>query len=249
MTGSGTSGGSPAENLNALRQRVSCAIARSGRSEGEVRILLATKTVCAETLRNVARSGARLFGENKVRELLDKSEALADLAPEWNFIGHLQRNKINKVIPRITMLHSLDRLSLAESIERHMERENRSLDVLIQVNTSSETSKFGVHPDQLESLVRAVAALPRLRIRGLMTLALFSRDESVVRPCFERLRELRERIAGLGIERVEMRELSMGMSHDFEWAVEEGATIIRIGTAVFGRRCLPDSYYWPDQSP
>lgn len=119
------------------------------------------------------------------------------------------------------------------------------MDVFVQINTSGEESKFGAMPGEAGNLVRRIADLPNLRVRGIMTLACFNRDESLVRPCFQRLAELRNRIAEMAIEGVEMRELSMGMSHDFEWAIEEGATIIRIGSAVFGPRETPDSDYWP----
>ncbi|MBE3596234.1 MAG: YggS family pyridoxal phosphate-dependent enzyme [Hydrogenibacillus sp.] len=232
------------DNLRHLRERIETACARSGRRPETVKLLLATKTVPAERLRAAVDAGERLFGENKAQELREKQPALADAPVEWHFIGHLQTNKVKDVIPYVTMIHSVDRLSLAEALHKRLSRDGKAMDVLIQVNTSEEPSKFGVRPEEAPMLIEQVAAFPTLRIKGLMTIGKLSADPKDARRCFRLLREIRDRARDLRLPGVEMAELSMGMSGDLEIAIEEGATIVRVGTAVFGERKYPDSYYW-----
>jgi hypothetical protein len=226
-------------NLDEVRGRIRAACEAADRDPGDVRLLLATKTVEPERIRVAIEAGATLVAENRVQEVGPKYEALADLEYERHFIGHLQSNKINALVPYISCLQSLDRTSLAGKLQKRLEREDESLDVLLQVNTSREQSKFGLEPADLEAFATEVSRLDRLRIKGLMTIGLFTDDPDLARPSLRDLRELRDRVRQLNLEGVEMNELSMGMSGDLEVAIEEGATIVRVGTAVFGERELP----------
>jgi len=232
-------------NIEWVRSRIANSCKKSGRHSTEVKLLLATKTVTADRILAAIGADCHLIAENKIQEVKEKFQALRVLKHESHFIGHLQTNKIKELLKyNITCLHSMDRLELAEKLQQRLVLENKYLDILIQVNTSGEESKFGVAPDQAINLVKAVASFDRLRIKGLMTIGLFSADAAKIRPCFRLLRHLSKQIDGLNIPGVHMQELSMGMSGDLEIAIEEGATIIRVGTAVFGKRQYPDSYYW-----
>lgn len=182
-----------------------------------------------------------------MQEAQRKAKALADLTDlRWSVIGHLQTNKAKRVARFASEFQALASLRVAEALERHLEIEDRTLDVLVQVNTSNEPSKFGLAPEETVAFVRELPAFSRLRVKGLMTLAIFSDDPVQVRPCFVRLRQLRDRLREQLPFSVDMDTLSMGMSGDFELAIEEGATLVRVGQAIFGPRALPDSYYWPD---
>ncbi|WP_341838092.1 YggS family pyridoxal phosphate-dependent enzyme [Chitinophaga pollutisoli] len=232
-------------HLAAINDRIAAACKAVGRNPGEVRLLLATKTVPAARIRLALEAGQTLIAENKVQELKEKFAELEDIPHENHFIGHLQTNKIKDLLKyNVSCLQSLDRLELAEKLHQRLLAENKEMDVLIQVNTSGEDSKFGVPPAEAKVLVQAVAALTTLKVKGLMTIGLFSADTEKVKHCFRLLRHLRDEIAAAKIEGVEMKELSMGMSGDLEAAIAEGATIVRVGTAVFGQRPTPDSYYW-----
>ncbi|GAB3361038.1 YggS family pyridoxal phosphate-dependent enzyme [Arachidicoccus ginsenosidivorans] len=232
-------------NIEKIRRRIDTACKNSSRKPTDVKLLLATKTVSADRIKAAITAGCRLIAENKIQEVKEKFNDLQEVAHESHFIGHLQTNKVKELLKyNITCLHSLDRLELGEKLQHRLVLENKYLDVLIQVNTSGEVSKFGVPPDQAIMLVQKIACLDRLRIKGLMTIGLFSADAAKVRPCFQLLSQLKDQIAGLNITGVQMQELSMGMSSDLEVAIEEGATIVRVGTAVFGKRQYPDSFYW-----
>lgn len=234
-------------NLNNINERIRKACAKSGRSTEEVRLLLATKTVSAERIKVALENGQTLIAENKVQELKEKYEDLKSIPHENHFIGHLQTNKIKDILKYdVTCVQSLDRLELAEKLHQRLLAENRTMDVLIQVNTSNEESKFGVDPDQAIELTRKISNYSTLRIKGLMTIGLFSAETEKVRACFKILKNLQQDIIRENIPNVEMKELSMGMSGDLETAIEEGATIVRVGTAVFGARIYPDSYYWDE---
>jgi len=233
------------KNLNEILGRIETACAHSGRNPSEVRLLLATKTVGADTIRLALQSGQTLIGENKVQEVKSKYEALKDVLHEKHFIGHLQSNKIKDLLAcGVSCIQSLDRAELAQKLHQRLRMEGKTMDVLIQVNTSGETSKFGIHPDRAVELARQVSELDTLRIKGLMTIGLFSAEQEKVRACFKLLRSVQQQIIETRIPDVSVRELSMGMSNDLEIAIEEGATIVRVGTAVFGQRIYPDSYYW-----
>lgn len=220
-------------NLSVLRERVVAACRTAGRDPDDVEVLLATKTVPAEQVAVAVRAGARLIGENRVQELAEKDEQLAGLPYVRHFIGHLQTNKVNQVLRYVSCIQSIDRVELADRIQRRLETLDRSVDVLVQVNTSGEDSKFGVPPDDAVDLVRDVVERDRLRVRGLMTIGLPADDPELVRPSYRSLRAVRDRVRDEGRD---LPVLSMGMSGDLELAIAEGATIVRVGTAVFGRR-------------
>lgn len=224
------------DRLQAVRDRISAATSAAGREPGSARLLLATKTVPPERIRVAIEAGADLVGENRVQEVRPKYEALTDLDYERHFIGHLQSNKINALVPYVSCIQSLDRLSLANKLQARLEREGETREVLIQVNTSGEESKFGIEPGDAVDFAREVASRDALVVTGLMTIGLFSDDPEVTRPSLITLRETAEAIRQASIDGIEMRELSMGMSGDLDVAIEEGATIVRVGSAVFGER-------------
>ncbi|MFJ5332585.1 YggS family pyridoxal phosphate-dependent enzyme [Pectobacterium versatile] len=236
-------------NLAAVQMRIAAACQRAGRDPATVRLLPVSKTKPESRLRMAHAAGCRILGENKVQEAFRKWETMQDLADlQWSVIGHLQTNKAKLVARFATEFQALDSLRLAEALDRRLQIEGRSLDVFVQVNTSGEASKYGLSPEDVPAFIQALPAFPTLRVRGLMTLALFSSEAERVRQCFIRLRNLRDKLqqnapVGIGLD-----ELSMGMSGDFEIAIEEGATVVRVGQAIFGARPLPDSYYWPDSS-
>ncbi|TDQ78062.1 YggS family pyridoxal phosphate-dependent enzyme [Sphingobacterium yanglingense] len=234
-------------NLNGILRRIEIACRDSGRDVSEVKLLLATKTVPADRIIEALRAGQTLIAENKVQEIKEKYEELQSVPHTSHFIGHLQSNKIKDILKyNITCIQSLDRLDVAEKLQQRLEYEKRKIEVLIQVNTSGEQSKFGTHPDQAVDLVREVAQFKNIEIKGLMTIGLFSAETEKVRPCFQLLKSIQQEVLAQNIADVSMQELSMGMSGDLETAIEEGATIVRVGTAIFGQRIYADSYYWDE---
>ena len=233
------------ENLDHVNARIAAASQRAGRCDA-IRLIPVSKTVNEARIRLAHAAGCSEFGENKVQEAQRKSVAMADLPDlRWVMVGHLQSNKASQLAQFASEFQALDKLSVAVLLDRHLQAAGRSMDVLVQVNTSDEASKYGLPPDEVVAFVQQLPAFSSLRVRGLMTLALHSADPEQVRPCFARLRELRERLRQDAPDGVVMDELSMGMSGDFELAVQEGATTVRVGQAIFGARALPDSYYWP----
>lgn len=233
-------------NLAGIRERIAAACRRVGRSPEEVRLLPVSKTVPEERIRLAYAAGCRYLGENKVQEAQRKAEALADLTDlKWSIIGNLQTNKARYVARFASEFQALDRIRAAETLERRLEIEDRTLDVFVQVNSSGEESKFGLAPEDVLAFVRELPNFPRLRVKGLMTLALFSSDTVRVRRCFVRMRQVREVLRQEAPDGLSFEELSMGMSGDFEAAIEEGATVVRVGQSIFGARALPDSHYWP----
>lgn len=233
------------DNLNIILQRIEAACIQCNRNLSDVRLLLATKTVPADKIKWVLNAGQTLIGENKVQEIKEKYDELKSTTHESHFIGHLQSNKIKDILKYdVTCVQSLDRLELAQKLHQRLQFEKKTMEVMIQVNTSNEESKFGVHPDQALELIEQVAQLETLKIKGLMTIGLFSSETEKVRKCFQLLKNIQQKAIALNIQNVEMKELSMGMSGDLETAIEEGATIVRVGTAIFGQRIHPDSYYW-----
>ena len=224
-----------AANIEAIRARIEDTCQRCDRDPQEVRLIAVSKVKPAALVEQAFAAGQQLFGENYVQEFRTKSEEVK--APvSWHFIGALQSNKVKSLRGKVAMIHSVDRLSLAEEIDRQWAKLDTRLDILLQVNIGDEESKAGCPPEQLESLVRQVAQLKNLRIRGFMCLPPYADDAEEVRPYFRRMRELRDAIAALDISGVETAELSMGMSGDFPVAIEEGATLVRVGTAIFGQR-------------
>lgn len=233
------------QNLALVQQRINRACKANNRHPSEVKLLLATKTVPAERIKLALRAGYTLIAENRMQEIKDKYNALQEIEHTNHFIGHLQTNKLKELLKYdISCIQSLDRLDLAQKLHQRLQLENRTMAVLIQVNTSFEESKFGVSPSNAIELVKQIAPLTTLKIKGLMTIGLFSAETEKVRQCFRLLKNIQQQIIALKIPNVEMQELSMGMSGDLETAIAEGATIIRVGTAVFGQRIYPDSYYW-----
>jgi len=222
-------------NLQQIRECMNAACHRAGRNPAAVRLVAVSKTKPAALIEEAAAAGQNLFGENYVQEFIDKREAIKSPV-EWHFIGALQTNKVKYLPGKVQLIHSVDRLSLAREIDRQWARIDAVADILIQLNLGMETTKAGTEEAELEALVRAAAALPQLRIRGLMALPPYLDDPEEVRPYFRRLSELSAAIDALRIPGVTMAELSMGMSHDFEVAIEEGATLVRVGSAIFGER-------------
>lgn len=235
-------------NLATIQQRINNACHKAGRNPKEVKLLLATKTVPPERVKIAIDAGYTLIAENKIQELKEKFEALKTHQHTNHFIGHLQSNKIKDLLKcEVTCVQSIDRIDLAEKLHQRLLQENKTIEVFIQVNTSNEASKFGIAPEEALELVKHVASLNTLKIKGLMTIGIFSAKMESVRTCFQLLKRLQQEIIALALPNVEMQELSMGMSGDLEVAIEEGATIVRVGTAVFGKRIYPDSYYWNEQ--
>lgn len=230
-----------AGRLAQIQQRIADACARAGRPPGSVTLLPVSKTFGIEAIREAMALGLTRFGENKTQEIRQKAAALAGQGLQWVLIGHLQTNKARDAARDAAEVQSLDRVELAEALHRRLVGEGRSLDVLVQVKTSSEPSKYGMDPADVPAFLRRIAAdFPTLRVQGLMTLAVNSPDPGEVRACFRALRELRDRLRQENVPGVSLDRLSMGMSGDFELAIEEGSTEVRIGTAVFGARSYPD---------
>ncbi len=226
------------ENLKFIHQKIQKACIDSGRSISEVQLLMATKTVPAEKIKIAIEAGEHLMGENKVQELRDKDSVLSSLEVERHFIGHLQTNKIKDVLKYATCIQSLDRLAVAEELDKRLQREGRSLDVFVQVNTSYEESKFGIAPEQAESFIRSLQPYHSLKIKGLMTIGLLDVEPERMRPSLGLLRETRDLILNQGIDNLDELKLSMGMTQDFEIAIAEGSNMVRIGTAIFGNRFI-----------
>ena len=243
-----TQGDEIRRNLESVRARMAAACARAGRDAAEVELLPVSKTVEDARIRLAYEAGCRSFGENKVQEAQGKAERLADLNARWSVIGRLQTNKAKYVARFAHEFQALGSAKLAEELQRRVEIEDRALDVYVQVNSSGEESKYGLAPEDVMAFARKLSAFDRLRVKGLMTLAVFSGDAARVRACFKVMRDLRERLRQDGPGGLSFEGLSMGMSGDFEIAIEEGSTLVRVGQAIFGARALPDSYYWPGET-
>ena len=235
-----------AHNFAEINDRIANACRQSGRNPADIRLLPVTKTVAETQIRWAHQMGYACFGENKVQEAWGKWQCMQDLDIRWVIIGHLQSNKIKYVARFAREFQALDSLHIAEQLDKRLAQENRTLDVLVQVNTSGEASKYGLHPQQAEAFVHGLSAFPHLKVKGLMTLALLSQESDKVRDCFVLLRNIQEQLKPNLPDGMSMDELSMGMSGDFEMAIAEGATTVRIGQAIFGSRSLPDSHYWPE---
>jgi len=236
------------QNILNIKKRIQSACLLSGRDPAEVKLLLATKTVSTQRISEALLAGETLIAENKIQELKEKFHPLSAIPHTNHFIGHLQTNKVKDLLKyNVSCLQSLDNMDLAHKLNNRLSLEDKKMDVLIQVNTSAEQSKFGLLPQELASFVEEVSTLEHLQVKGLMTIGLFTQDPLKIRPCFSLLKELQQQIAAENIPGVQMHELSMGMSGDLEIAIQEGATIIRVGTAIFGKRATPDSYYWNEK--
>jgi PLP dependent protein len=243
-----------AANLTAVRERIAEAAAASRRTPESVRLIAVSKTFPAESVRAAIAAGQRDFGENKVQEAIPKIEAIEAMASaaappadsqdagdqvRWHLIGHLQSNKARKAARPFDVIHSIDSADLLQRIDAAAREARRTPELLIQVDLAGEATKFGATPDALQPIFDAAATLTNARLVGLMVLPPWSEDPEVARPFFRRLRELRDELGSRGVPAASLRELSMGMSHDFEVAIAEGATMVRVGTAIFGKRTPP----------
>lgn len=231
-----------AANIHDVRERIAAAARRAGRNPEEVALMAVTKTFPPELIREAYEAGQRLFGENRVQEFAGKFDALRDLSgAEWHMIGHLQSNKTKKAAELFAAVDSVDSLALAEKLNAAAESAGKRMAVLVEVNIGGETAKSGLEPDspELERLLASAANLEALEFRGLMSVPPFTADPRQAQPYFRRLRQLRAQIAARGLPRITMDVLSIGMSHDFEVAIEEGSTCVRLGTAIFGERGKP----------
>ena len=224
-----------AENLAAVEKNIIDACDRAGRSREEVTLVSVSKTKPPEMIEEAYRLGKRVFGENKAQEMKEKQEILpGDI--DWHFIGHLQTNKVKYVVGRACLIHSVDSLRLAEAIEQESAKKNVICQILVEVNVAEEESKFGVRPEETLGLVEQIARLPHVHIQGLMTIAPYVEDPEQNRGIFRKLHELSVDIGGKNIDNVSMDVLSMGMTVDYQVAIEEGATYVRVGTGIFGER-------------
>ena len=231
-----------AANIHDVRERIAAAARRAGRNPEEVALMAVTKTFPPELIRQAYEAGQRVFGENRVQEFAGKFDALRDLSgAEWHMIGHLQSNKARKAAEIFAAVDSVDSLALTEKLNAAAETAGKRMAVLVEVNIGGEAAKCGLAPDspELERLLASAANLAALEFRGLMTVPPFTEDPQQARPYFRRLRQLRDQIAARRLPLVTMDVLSMGMSHDFEVAIEEGSTCVRLGTAIFGEREIP----------
>lgn len=227
------------ENIAKLQEQIAAAAKRAGRQPDSVVLMAVTKTHPAEKIREAYQAGLRLFGENRVQEFAGKASALRDLAgADWHMIGHLQTNKAGKAVELFNAVDSVDSVKLAEKLNAAAQSSGKKLGVLIEINIGGEDAKSGVAPDspELEALLQAAPRLASLSFRGLMTVPPFTDDPEGARPYFRRLRELRDTIAARKLAAISMDMLSTGMSHDFEVAIAEGSTCVRVGTAIFGER-------------
>jgi pyridoxal phosphate enzyme (YggS family) len=230
------------QNISEVRDRIASAARRAGRRPEEIALMAVSKTHPPERIREAHAAGLRLFGENRVQEFAGKASALADLqGAEWHMIGHLQTNKASKATELFNAVDSVDSVKLAEKLDGAARSLSRKLAVLIEINVGGESAKSGVAPDsrELEDLLLAAPRFEALEFRGLMTVPPFTDDPDEARPYFRKLRDLRDKISKRELPSVSMDALSMGMSHDFEVAIEEGSTCIRVGTAIFGERSKP----------
>ncbi|HWF04749.1 MAG TPA: YggS family pyridoxal phosphate-dependent enzyme [Candidatus Angelobacter sp.] len=231
-----------AENIATIRERIAHASARVGRSPDAITLMGVSKTVEPERIKEAYAAGISIFGENRVQEFTEKAAGLSDLkGAEWHLIGHLQSNKSNKAAELFHAIDSVDSLRLAERLNEAAKQSNKKLSILIEIKVGEEESKAGIPLDspELESLLLAAAKLENLQIRGLMTVPPFTEDPEGARPYFRLLRDLRDTINTRKLPGIAMDVLSMGMSHDFEVAIEEGSTCVRVGSAIFGSRPKP----------
>lgn len=224
-----------AENLSLVEEKIAAACARAGRKREEVKLIAVSKTHPVEAIKEAMRCGIRSFGENKVQELRDKMENLGEDL-DWHLIGHLQTNKVKYVVGRVSLIHSLESTRLAEAIEKEACKRAVTADVLVEVNIAAEDTKFGVLPENVEEFVREVAKFEHIRVVGLMTVAPITQESEENRKYFKNLNKIMVDLNSKNIHNVSMNVLSMGMTGDYETAIEEGATLVRVGTGIFGHR-------------
>ena len=224
-----------AENLQNVEERIQAACARANRDRNEVTLIAVSKTKPVSMLEEVYAEGIRCFGENKVQELTEKHDKLPSDV-KWHMIGHLQRNKVKYIVDKVDLIHSVDSVRLAETIEQEAVKKDVIVPVLVEVNVAEEDSKFGLKVNEVLSIIEEISKFPHIRIKGLMTIAPYVENPEENRPIFARLRKLSVDIAEKNIDNVSVEILSMGMTNDYEVAIEEGATMVRVGTGIFGER-------------
>lgn len=225
-------------NYRSIVERIAAAAAKAGRRAAEVRLLAAAKSQSVDAIRAALAAGVTLIGENYVQEFQDKQNQMADAKAEWHMIGHLQRNKARLAMQLFDVIESLDNLALARELDKEAARQTKIARTFIEVNLAGEESKTGIAKGEVVGLLEKISSLSHVRVEGLMTVPPFRTDLEAVRPYFRELRDLRDELDSLHLANVELRELSMGMTHDFTVAIEEGATIVRVGTALFGPRSV-----------
>jgi pyridoxal phosphate enzyme (YggS family) len=223
------------ENLEIVESNIRKACEKAGRERSEVTLIAVSKTKPVEALREAMDCGIRVFGENKVQEMKDKNAVITEDL-DWHMIGHLQANKVKYLPGMACMIHSVDNIKLAQEIEKQFAKNDIKIDVLIEVNMAAEDTKFGLSPEEVIPFVKEISALPHLNIRGLMTIAPYTEDPESNRQYFRGLRELKDKINGMELLPQPMDTLSMGMTGDYQIAIEEGATFVRVGTGIFGER-------------
>jgi len=223
------------ENVQFARNKIAEACRRSGRKSEEIELVAITKTVDVEQINEAIEAGIRVVGENRVQEAWRKFQEVGEKV-HWHMVGHLQTNKVKRVLQFADMIHSVDSVYLAREIQTQAKKLEKTIEILIQVNTSGEESKFGLEPEATIGAIEEVSTLPNLKIKGLMTIGAFLPNPEDVRPCFKLLHDLKDRVNERGITSVEIGTLSMGMTNDYEIAIEEGSTMVRVGTAIFGER-------------
>lgn len=223
------------ENLLEVEEKIQKACERAGRDRSEVTLIAVSKTKPVSDIRQAMDCGIKVFGENKVQEIRDKTEEIKEPL-DWHMIGHLQTNKVKYLPGKVCMIHSVDKMSLAEEIEKQAAKHDLVMDVLCEVNMAGEDSKFGLTPEEAPDFVRSIAAFPHVRVRGLMTIAPYTDDPETNREYFRKLREMKDMLSAENIPGTQIDTLSMGMTGDYEVAIEEGATFVRVGTGIFGER-------------
>ncbi|MGF7185042.1 hypothetical protein GGQ84_001128 [Desulfitispora alkaliphila] len=224
------------KNIELVRDKIKKAALKANRNPDHIKLISVTKTRTDQEIKNVIKAGLNQLGENRAQEVQEKFDLISNLGADIHFIGHLQSNKVKYILDKVKLIHSLDRMSLAETLIKEAEKRNITVDVLVQVNVAEESSKFGLKSDQVVPFLKEVASSKHLQVKGLMTMAPFETEPERTRPVFKELRELSEEISHLNFKNVEMKFLSMGMSNDYEIAVEEGANMVRVGTSIFGER-------------
>jgi hypothetical protein len=223
------------ENLKLVEEKIQKACERAGRDRSEVTLIAVSKTKPVEMIQEAMASGITVFGENKVQELTEKQKVLTEPL-DWHLIGHLQRNKVRSIVGRVKRIHSVDSLRLARQIQTDFEKQNLIADILVEVNIAREETKFGLMPEETEDVLREIATFPNIRVHGLMTIAPFVENAEENRVHFRNLHKLLVDINNKNIDNINMDELSMGMTGDYQVAIEEGATFVRVGTGIFGNR-------------
>ncbi len=224
------------ENILRIKEKIADAAVKAGRNPNEITLVAVSKTFPYNYVNEAYLAGVKNFGENYVQDFLTKYDELKDKDIKWHFIGHLQRNKIKYIIDKIYMLHTLDSVRLAKNLNEKLESADKQLRVLVQINIGEESAKNGIHPEEAENFLDELQTLSNLKVEGIMAIPPYFSESEKVRPYFNRMRNLFDKLKKFNCENINMRELSMGMSNDFHIAIEEGATIVRIGTKIFGER-------------